>query len=163
MGKQLIIKGADFLANKIKTEEWYYYAHSEHPDSQAGSEYSPLALSTLNNSFLIGKKINTIKVPCNASGTLAIGILANNAIITQQNFSVIAGYNTLTLNTPITLDNGQKITFSGINLEGVSAISMLSDYSAGITPGYSYTTDQANPCGVTGGNVCLLLDFGYIE
>lgn len=163
MGKKLIIKGADFSANRLKVEEWYYYTKGSATNQVALSSYSPLSLSSANTLLLIGKQINTIRLYSVYSGSLVIGKLSGGIVTDIETFTVISGYNIITLTAPIILNAGEKITFSGISIRGSRVEGLSADHTPEISSGYSYTTNQAEPCGVTGGNVYLTLDIGYIN
>lgn len=164
MGKKLIIKGADFSANRLKVEEWYYYMGNSSVNSSALSTYAPLSLSDDNMSLVVGHLVNKIKIYCNSNGTMTIGKLSSTGIITNlQSYSVSAGYNLLTLTTPIIFMSGEKITFTGVSLGACTSSGLDINHTPGIKQGYSYTTDKAYPCGVTGGNVYIIADIGYIN
>lgn len=171
MGKNLIIKGADFSVNAIFVDKWY----NRFANLQGSLEVSvnsvicdPQAITALG---LIGKPINKVKLysrneapmrisVCQVTGSRESGEYSYNVDSSlSQDFTVDAGENIINLATPITLSEGQTIYFYSkgrevlTSLNDGDAVNVLSD------KGFSY----AYSGGWVGAAAKISIMFGYTD
>lgn len=124
MGKNLIIKGADFSANGISvvTINWIGYTDSEMNGTSTVSNTNKYCISatSIQSLGLVGKDIQYIKVYAKAAGTITFGGCdISGSTATQDNSysaSVSQGVNTIRLSTPIPLSASKSIWFAGKNV-----------------------------------------------
>ena len=118
MGKQLIIKGADFSTNGITNIVPTWYINYD------DNVYASDIVFTSSNKFYIryneitrlglnNKQVNFVKINCKKAGVVNIGIVNRTSSGTGYNYNVVQGINIIYLKSTITLSQSVSIYLSG--------------------------------------------------
>lgn len=122
MGKQLIIKGADFYSNAIiiNPPTWLFgYDDSSlrATGTFSSGNYFYITSEEIANNNISGCSVKFVKCYCSVAGTVGIGVTtmsgSNGTRGETYQYSVKQGINVIQLQKPITLSSTTSICFSG--------------------------------------------------
>lgn len=162
MGKNLVIKGADFSANGISvvTINWIGYTDTELNGSSSVSNTSKycISASSIQSLGLAGKSIQYIKIYAKTAGTITFGgcDISGSTATQESSYSaaVSQGVNTIKLATPLPLSASKSIWFAGKNI--LSFYQQTATSYAGWT---FYTVGQET----TDSTAHICIDLAYIS
>lgn len=158
MGKQLIIKGADFSTNGISNivPSWYInYDNNAYASDSAFTSSNKFYInySEISRLGLNGKQVNFVKINCKKAGVVNIGAVNGTSAGTGYNYNVGKGMNIIYLRATVTLSQNVSIYLQGDDIVKYwtsSAVNAASDPEAlgwGFSRiGSTSTYSQRIPC-----------------